>query len=354
MTSSDRWRLISPGRIAAPAQARVLPPQAPTLDGIRAAAARIAEQVTTTPVRQLAPPHPRLRVKLELLQPTGSFKIRGAANRMLTLTASEREAGVVTASSGNHGVAVAHLAARLGARAIICVPRDTDATKLAALRQSGAEIHAESEDYDHGAAFARDLARERGLCLVHAFDDLRVIEGHGTIGVELAAQVPDAAAILIPLSGGGLASGVASALRALAPQTRLIGVSAANAPVMYRSLLAGRPAATPELSTLAGALSGGLGDDNSHSFALVAALLDEVWLLSEREIAAAMLWGEERLGLPIEGAAATALAALLLPAVEETLNGGSVVALATGGNVDRSTRARARALVEASVVAQSS
>jgi threonine dehydratase len=344
VTFSDSWRLISPGRIVAPTRTRALPPTAPTLDGVRAAAARIAGHAVTSPVRSLEPLDARFHVKLELVQPTGSFKIRGAANRMLTLSAAEQAAGVVTASSGNHGIAVAHLAAELGIHAVICVPRETDATKLAAVRRSGAELHAESDGYDHSAVIAGQLASERGLCLVHPFDDPRVIDGHGTIGLELAAQVPGAAAVLIPLSGGGLASGVASALRALAPETRLIGISAANAPVMYRSLLAGRPAATPELPTIASALSGGLGARNCHTFALVSALLDEVWLASEREIAAAMVWGEECLGLPIEGASAAALAALRFPATEQLLRGGRVGALATGGNVDQTTRERARAL----------
>lgn len=316
----------------------------PTLDGIHAAAVRVREHVSLSRVERLDQLDARLQVKLELLQPTGSFKIRGAANRMLALTAAERAVGVITASSGNHGVAVAHLARRLGIHAVICVPRDTDVTKLAALRRSAAEIHSACDHYDDSVAFARELAAERGLCFVHAFDDLQVIEGHATIGLELAAQVPDAAAVLIPLSGGGLASGVAAALRALSPQTRLIGVSAANAPVMYHSLLAGRPAATPELPTLAGALSGGLGDDNRHSFTLTSALLDEVWLLSERAIATAMISGERHLGHPIEGAAAAALAALRLPLTAEIIGDAPAVALATGGNVDDGTRARARAL----------
>ncbi|MDE3131465.1 MAG: threonine/serine dehydratase [Acidobacteriota bacterium] len=344
LAQTARWRLISPGRIAAPPSRQTPPPHAPTLALVRDAAARIADHVVHSPVRALASTDARFLVKLELLQPTGSFKIRGAANHMLALTDAQRTAGVVTASSGNHGIAVAQLAARLGVRAVICVPRDTDASKLTALRRSGAEIRAESADYDASAALADELARERDLCLVHPFDDLRVIAGHATIGLELAEQAPDAAAVLIPLSGGGLASGVASALRALAPHMRLIGVSAANAPVMYRSLLAGRPAQTREQPTLAAALSGGLGDRNRHSFAIVSALLDEVLLVPEREIAAAMVWGEEQLDLPIEGAAAAALAALPLT---RPPGGERVVAIVTGGNVQASTCERARALVEA-------
>lgn len=311
---------------------------------VREAAARIAEHVVHSPVCALDSLDQRFHVKLETLQPTGSFKIRGAANHMLALTDAQRRAGVITASSGNHGVAVAQLAARLGVRAVICVPRDTDTTKLAALSRSGAEIHSESDDYDRSAALADDLAREHGLCLVHPFDDLRVIAGHATIGLELAEQVPDATAVLIPLSGGGLASGVGVALRALAPRARLVGVSAANAPVMYRSLLAGRPVQTREQPTLAGALSGGLGDNNSHSFRLVAALLDEVWLVPEREIAAAMIWGEEGLGMSLEGAAAAALAALPGAVSDRPTGCERVVALATGGNVDADTRERALAL----------
>ncbi|MGH2909434.1 MAG: threonine ammonia-lyase, partial [Solirubrobacteraceae bacterium] len=340
MTTTSCWREVSDRRIVrdlGPWTWPALVPAAATASEIQAAVQRIRDHTVTTPVRALEVSGARCAAKLESLQSTGSFKIRGAANRMLTLSDRERAAGVVTASSGNHGLAVARLAFELGLRAVVCVPRDADPVKLWAIRDAGAEVHEDNEDFDASERQAVTLAQQRGLCFVHPFDDLKVIAGHATVGVELAAQVPDASAVLIPLSGGGLAAGVASALRAAGRTTRLIGVSPTHAPAMYRSLLAGAPVRVQERPTLAGALSGGLDDGNRYSLGLVSGLMDEVWLVSELEIADAMIWGVESLDTPVEGAGAASLAALALPAARRVGRGGQVVAVVSGGNVDTGT-----------------
>jgi threonine dehydratase len=346
MTGLPNWREVSEGRIArAPSHPRwpaSASTAAATASEIRAAVQRIRDYCVTTPVRAVEVAGARSVAKLESLQSTGSFKIRGAANRVLTLSDQERAAGVVTASSGNHGIAVARLASQLGVRAVVCVPRHADPVKLCAIRAAGAEILWDTDDFDASAAQAVTLSAQRGLCFIHPFDDLKVIAGHATVGIELAHQVPDAAAVLIPLSGGGLAAGVACALRTAGRSARLIGISPAHAPAMYRSLLTGAPVQVRERPTLAEALSGGLGDRNGHTLQLVSGLLDEVWLVSEDEIADAMIWGAERLGSAVEGAGAAALAGLARPEICSAAESGPVVAVVSGGNVDAGTVAHAR------------
>lgn len=349
MTNSAGWHEVSAGRIVAAGERRAWPASVPTAaslaDEIEAAVARVRDHRIETPVRVLEVGGVRCAAKLEALQRTGSFKIRGAANQMLSLGPSERASGVITASSGNHGVAVAQLAAELGLRAVVCVPHDADPVKLGAIRAARAEVLDDADDYDSSERQAQELSARFGLRFIHPFDDLRTIAGHATLAVELAEQVPEAAAVLIPLSGGGLAAGVAASFRTAGLRMRLIGVSPSSAPVMYRSLLAGAPVHVDERPTIAGALRGGLGDDNRHSFALVHGLLDEVWLISEEEIAAAMIWGAEALGTAIEGAGAVALAALARPAAVSAAGAGPAVAVVSGGNVDADTVQRARRIV---------
>ncbi|MGH2856175.1 MAG: threonine ammonia-lyase [Solirubrobacteraceae bacterium] len=323
----------------------------PGLAEIEAAAARIAPHAVRTPVVALAVDGLRAVAKVEAVQHTGSFKLRGAASRLLTLDERERRAGVVAASSGNHGRAVAHVAEQLGVPAAICVPRWVDGVKLEAIRASGAEIHMDAETYDDALLVALALAAERGLTFVHPFDDPEVIVGQGTIGLELAEQEPALDALLIPLSGGGLCAGIAAAMRARSPRTRLIGVSARGAAVLHHCLLAGERIDVPERPTIASALSGGLGERNVHSLAMVSALLDEAWLVDEEEIGAAMVWGTAKLGTTIEGGGAVALAPLLRFGAADAFarfaapgEAPRVAAIVSGGNVDDETLARARAL----------
>ena len=325
----------------------------PGIADIERAAARIAPYTVRTPVARLEIEGLEAFAKLEARQRTGSFKARGAANRLLTLDPDVRAGGVVTASSGNHGRAVAELARELGIPATVCVPRSVDSVKLEAIRASGATISAEAPTYDEAELTAERLASERRLTFVHPFDDPDVIAGQGTVGLELAEQVDALDAVLVPLSGGGLCAGIALAFAQRSPTTRLIGVSARHAAVLHHCLLAGRPIVVPEQPTFASALSGGLGERNLHSLAIVGALLDEAWLVDEQEIARAMIWGERQLGVAIEGGGAVALAALLRDDASDALREAGagvtgtpprVAAIVSGGNVEQRTLSRAQAL----------
>ncbi|UCC75254.1 MAG: threonine/serine dehydratase [Gemmatimonadota bacterium] len=276
-------------------------------------------------------------LKLESLQVTGSFKVRGAANKILSLTKAERERGVVTCSSGNHGRAVAYVADILDIPAVVCVPEWVDPTKLAAIRRHRAETVLHGKTYDEAEARSFELQRERGLVYVHPFDEPHVIAGQGTIGLELLEQLPLLDTAVVPLSGGGLIAGIALALKRTEPEYRVIGVSAANAAVMYESLEAGKPIACPEEETIASALSGGIGLDNQYTFELVRDLVDDYVLVSEDEIREAMAFAATEHKLVVEGGGAVGIAALLSREVE--VKGENVAVVVSGGNIEASVLA---------------
>jgi threonine dehydratase len=254
----------------------------------------------------------RCHVKLENLQMTGSFKERGAANVLLQLSAAERGRGVVAASAGNHGLAVAFHAARLGIRAVIVMPESAPLVKVTAARRYGAEVLLVGLSYDEAYRRAREVERERGLCFIHPFDDPRVIAGQGTLGLELMEQRPDADALLIPLGGGGLLAGVATAVRAGGPRVRLIGVRAA------------------ELPTIADGIA--VRERGALTAPVIQALVDDVVTVSEEEIANAILLLLEIEKTVVEGAGATTLAALVNRPLG--LDGRTVALVLSGGNID--------------------
>lgn len=270
-------------------------------------------------------------LKLETLQPTGTFKVRGAANKILDLSPDERRTGVVTASTGNHGRAVSHVARQLGIPAVVCISERVPQNKVQALRRAGAEVVIEGESQDDAAERAEELRQERGLTMVHPFDDPLVIAGQGTIGLELLRQLPDVDTVLVPLSGGGLISGIALALKSASPVIRVVGVSMERAPVMVRSLQTGRPVQLPEEETLADSLMGGIGLDNRYTFAMVQRYVDETILVSETEIARAMAFLLQEQRVVAEGAAAVGVAALLSGKVSPV--GQNVTVVISGGNV---------------------
>ena len=274
-------------------------------------------------------------LKAENLQVTGSFKVRGAANNMLSLTQEERARGVVTCSSGNHGRAVAYVAELLGISATVCVPEWVDAVKLDAIRSHGAEEVLHGRTYDEAEVHSFEIRDERGLSYVHPFDDPYVIAGQGTIGVELLEKVPSLRAVVVPLSGGGLIGGIALAVKNHDPLIRVIGVSAERARVMHESLGEGKPVEFPEEDTIASALSGGIGLDNKYTFRLVRDLVDEYLLVSEEEVVEAMAFAASEQKLVIEGGGAVGIAALLFDKAEGIE--GDVAVVISGGNVDLKT-----------------
>jgi len=273
-----------------------------------------------------------VHLKCENLQVTGSFKVRGAATRMLMLTAGQRRRGVVACSSGNHGRAVAFVAEQLGVPAVICVPEWVDPVKLAAMRSHGARMVVYGATYDEAEAKSFEIEAEEGLTYVHPFDDPHVIAGQGTIGLELLDDLPGLETAVVPLSGGGLISGIGLALTSADPAVRLIGVSAERARVMHESVPAGQPLEMVEEKTIASALSGGIGRENRHTLRLVTELVDEFVLVSEPEIGAAMRATAAESGLVVEGGGAVAVAALMAGRID--VAGQRVAAVVSGGNVD--------------------
>ncbi|UCC84293.1 MAG: threonine/serine dehydratase [Gemmatimonadota bacterium] len=277
-------------------------------------------------------------LKLENLQVTGSFKVRGAANKILSLSRSEKERGIISISSGNHGRAVAFVADLLDIPSVVCVPEWVDPTKLAAIRRHRAETVLYGKTYDEAEERSFQLEKERRLVYVHPFDDPHVIAGQGTIGLELLEQLPLLDTAIVPLSGGGLISGITLALKRSNPGFRVVGVSAANARVMHESLEVGKPIAFPEEETIANALAGGIGLDNRYTFELVRDLVDEYVLVSEDEIRDAMAFAATEHKLVVEGGGAVGIAALLAGSV--SVQGENVAVVVSGGNVEAPVLAR--------------
>jgi threonine dehydratase len=286
-------------------------------------------------------------LKLESHQPTGSFKLRGATNAVLSLSDEARKRGLVTASTGNHGRALAHAAKAEGARAVICMSALVPANKVDAVKALGAEVCIIGRSQDDAQVEVERLVREEGLTAIPPFDHADVIAGQGTIGLEIAQARPETELVLVPLSGGGLAAGVAAAIKAQLPQTRVIGISMERGAAMHESLRAGRPVEVEELETLADSLGGGIGLKNRYTFAMCRDLLDDVVLLSEAEIAEGIrhtFWVE---GEIVEGAGAVGIAALLAKKIDLR---GPAVALVSGRNIDE---ARHQQIVNADNAAKS-
>ncbi len=251
-----------------------------------------------------------VHLKLECLQGTGSFKLRGATNRILSLPGEDRARGVIAVSSGNHGRAVAAVACGLGIGAVICLGRGVPNHKVEGIRSWGAEVLIAGEDYEEAAVAAARIALDRGLTFIHPFDDPLVIAGQGTIGLEIAEDLDGVDTVLVPISGGGMIAGIALAMKSADPSIRVVGVCMERGAAMHESLRAGRIVGVSEEPTLADALTGGLGDDNRHSFRMCRALVDETVTVSEEEIAEAMsfmLWSH---ALVVEGSGAVGIAAV--------------------------------------------
>jgi threonine dehydratase len=305
-----------------------------TLADVEAARARLAGVIHETPCaysqRLSDLTGARVFVKLENLQMTGSFKERGAANVLLQLSPAERRRGVVTASAGNHGLAVAFHAARLGVGAVIVMPEWAPLTKVTAARRQGAEVVLHGENYDEAYARAREVETERGLVFVHPFDDLRVIAGQGTIGLELAAQVPDLEAVLVPVGGGGLAAGTAVAVKGRKPGVEVIGVQADEVAAMKAAWASGERVTVPSAPTIADGIA--VRRAGEHTLALCRQWVDQIVSVSEEEIANAILLLLEIEKTVVEGAGAVPLAALVN---KKVAGAGKTVALVlSGGNID--------------------
>jgi threonine dehydratase len=341
MTSERGLLVAKPHLFTAEAERAAAQSAVVALSGIEAAAARIIGRIERTPL-VASPSLTRLRgqpvhLKLETRQPIGAFKLRGAMNAVLALGEEQRRRGLVTASTGNHGRAVAYAARELGLRATICMSALVPSNKVEAIRALGAEIRIIGRSQDDAQVEVERLVAEHGLTQIPPFDDPDVVAGQGTIGLELVEDLPELACVLIPLSGGGLAAGIAVAVKALRPSTRIIGISMERGAAMAAAITAGRPVEVIEEETLADSLGGGIGLANRVTFPLCRDLIDEVVLLSEAEIAAGIRHAALLEGEIVEGAGAVGIAALVAGKVNPQ---GPTALIVSGRNIDEAEHRR--------------
>jgi len=274
-------------------------------------------------------------LKLESLQTTGSFKLRGATNKILSLNEADRARGVIAVSSGNHGRAVAYVANKHGIPAVICVSETVPENKVSAIRALGARVEVRGRTYDEATEIAIGLQQEHGLTMIHPFDDPFVIAGQGTIGLEIMDHVPGIDAVIVPLSGGGLLGGIALTLKSINPKIKTIGVSMEQGAAMVESLNAGMVVEVVEEPSLADALIGGLGHENRYTFKLNQQFVDQTILVGEEEIAMGMTYALEKEHLVVEGGGAVGIGALLAGKIPGL--GGKIVLVISGSNVSLET-----------------
>ena len=305
----------------------------PTIEDIRKAAATIEAIAYRTPLykseylsRQF---QANVFLKLECYQPTRVFKIRGATNKILSLSDSERRRGVVTASSGNHGLSVAYVARMLGIPATIVVPTSAVREKVEAIKMEGATV------IEHGRSFAERFSRamqvqeEQGAAIVPPFDDPKVVAGQGTIGLEIMEDLPDVDTVLVPVGGGGLISGISLSIKAQKAETKIYGVQSSAMPSMYESLRAGRPVRLVHVDTIADGLAP--GEPSQLTFRITRENVESILLTSDERIRQATKMALEQLHLLIEPSAAAVIAALsesYMPTRGENL-----VLIVSGGNI---------------------
>lgn len=297
---------------------------------------RIAPHVKKTPLIESMVLSERLGrpvyLKLENTHEIGAFKIRGAANKILSLTEKEKRQGITTYSTGNHGMAVAFIAQKLGIEAVVCISNRVPKAKVDRLARLGARIEIVGESQDAAGVRCYELQKEKGYTVIEPFDDPYVIAGQGTIGLELLEDLPNLGDVLVPLSGGGLLSGIGLALKTNNPEIRITGISMEKSAVMYESIKAGKLVEMEESKTLADSLLGGVGLDNHYTFGMVKKFSDQLLLIAEDEIGYAMAYMMDKQGMIVEGAAATGIAAVIgnqIPHQDRAL-----VVIVSGRNVD--------------------
>lgn len=303
-----------------------------TLDKIYHAAFTLKGVARTTDLLSSSSlkPTTHMYLKTENLQVTGSFKVRGAYYKISQLTEEQKKAGVIACSAGNHAQGVALSATKNGIKSVVCMPDGAPISKVEATKGYGAEVVLVPGVYDDAYNKALELQKEKGYTFVHPFDDEDVIAGQGTIGLEILNQLDSIDAVVVPIGGGGLISGVAFAIKSLKPQIKVYGVQAANAPSMYESLKEKKQITLNTVSTFADGIAVKHPGDNT--FELVSKYVDEVVTVSEDEIAMAILTLMERQKLVAEGAGAVGVAAVLADKVP--VDGKNVVCVVSGGNID--------------------
>jgi threonine dehydratase len=307
-----------------------------TLDDFRTARGRIAPHIKHTPLltsRQLSEATGyEVRLKAELFQRVGSYKIRGPLNKFAQMSDEEKRRGVVCSSAGNHAQGVALAAKIHGIRAVVCMATNATPAKIAATKGYGAEVVLHGSIWDEANEKAKELVKNEGLIYVHPFDDEQLIAGQGTVGLELVQDWPDVDAVIVPIGGGGLISGVSMAVKGNNAKTRVIGVESSDGPAMQRSIESGKLETIDCQTIIDGLRVRRAGEIN---FSVVQRYVDEIVALPDREIFDAMLWVMERCKLVVEGAAAAPVAALLNGLVKLPPKS-RVAVILSGGNVNLS------------------
>ena len=306
-----------------------------TLNDIRAARETVRDVITLTPMLRDETLSKDLNVpvflKAECLQRSGSFKVRGAFNKISSLTSEERARGVIAPSAGNHAQGVALAASVYGVQATIVMPSFAPLTKVEATRGYGATVILEGATFDDAAHYARVLATEQGLTFVHAFNDEKIMAGQGTIGLEVLEALPNVTVLIVPSGGGGVIAGIATAVKALNPSVRIIGVQAAGCSAVKPSLAAGMPVAVAAAQTIADGIA--VKRPGELTLPIIQALVDEVLEVTDDEIARAIVHCSQRAKLVVEGAGAAGLAALIAGKIKLEPTD-TVCALLCGGNID--------------------
>ncbi len=279
---------------------------------------------------------PDFYIKPENLQVTGSFKLRGAYYAMFKMEPEARERGILAVSAGNHAQGVALAAQQMGVPAVIVMPRSAPLSKIKSTGAYGAEVILQGDSYDEAYAYARELEQSRELTFLHPFNDPDVIAGQGTVGLEILEAMPDVQAVVVPVGGGGLAAGVASAIKQINPACRVYGVQAENSASMFASLQKGRRISLDSSVTIADGIA--VRSPGELTFDLCRRCLDGVFTVSDEEISGAILTMLENLKLVAEGAGAASVAALLFGRL--SLPGQKTVAIVSGGNIDVNLLAR--------------
>jgi threonine dehydratase len=309
----------------------------PTLHDAYSAQARIRSMIRETALVDAADLARKTRaarvcLKLECLQNTGSFKIRGAANKILSLSEEEKQKGVITFSTGNHGKAVAYVSGQTGVHAVVCLSEHVAPYRAELIQSLGAEVALKGASQDEAEAHYHKLKTDRGLVPVVPFDDPLIVAGQGTISLEMLAQLPETQVLLVPLSGGGLLAGMALVAKSINPGIHVVGLSLERSPAMLESLKAGRPVAVEEEDSIGDSLLGGIGVENRYTLPLVEKYVDEHLLISEEEIKDGMFYVFENHRLIIEGAAAVGIGALLHRKIDVRTK--KVAVLLSGSSID--------------------
>jgi threonine dehydratase len=316
-----------------PIRRRVLMLTLEMIEDARVALQGVARVTPLNPAKNLGK---NVYIKAENLQLTGAFKLRGAYNKIRSLTPEERAKGVVACSAGNHAQGIALSATKLGIRSVICMPAGAPISKVEATKSYGAEVVLVPGVYDDAAAEAERLTREKGYTFAHPFNDELVMAGQGTIGLEILDQLPDVEQVVVPIGGGGLISGVACAIKNKKPNCRVIGVQAAGAASMYVSRQEGHPVELPKVATIADGIA--VKKPGDLTFELCRKYVDEIVTVRDDEIATAILALMEDQKTVAEGAGATPVAAVMFGKVDVTDR--KTVCLVSGGNVDVTTLSR--------------